>query len=243
MTLIMKAIILNSGLGKRMGPLSRHNPKCLIEISQDETILSRQIRILSQNGINSIIMTTGPFENKIKKYIAQHFPSLNIDYVKNPKYATTNYIYSLFLISHEIINEDIILMHGDMVFEDKILKLIISQNENCVLVNNNIPPPKKDFKGKIVNGTVKEIGVDLFGSNCHLLMPLYKLNRAGFLLWMDEIGRFINSGKTTVYAENAFNRISDELTIIPIYFNDELCMEIDIIEDLTLVRTLLKKRD
>ena len=95
MTLIMKAIILNSGLGKRMGPLSRHNPKCLIEISQDETILSRQIRILSQNGINSIIMTTGPFENKIKKYVAQHFPSLNIEYVKNPKYATTNYLYSL----------------------------------------------------------------------------------------------------------------------------------------------------
>ena len=60
---------------------------------------------------------------------------------------------------------------------------------------------------------------------------------------MDEIERFINKGETTIYAENAFNRISKQLIINPIYFEDELCMEIDTIEDLTLAQTLLEKRD
>ncbi len=152
----MKAIVLNSGIGKRMGNLSRRKPKCLIEISQDETILSRQIQILVHNDINTIIMTTGPFEDKIKKYLKQHFPMVNFIFVNNPKYSTTNYIYSLFLISRELIDEDIILMHGDLIFENQILKkLIISQNQNCVLVNAKVQPPKKDFKGKIKSGRVK----------------------------------------------------------------------------------------
>ena len=34
----MKALILNSGMGKRMGVLTSDNPKCMTEISLTETI-------------------------------------------------------------------------------------------------------------------------------------------------------------------------------------------------------------
>jgi phosphoenolpyruvate phosphomutase len=239
----MKAIILNSGVGKRMGAYSRQNPKCLIEIMENETILSRQIQLLTRNGIDEVIMTTGPFEEKIKRYLNINFPKVDILLINNPKYSITNYIYSIYLIPRELINENIILMHGDMVFEDDILKNVInSLYHNCVLVNKKIQVPNKDFKGKIEDGKVKEIGVDLFGPNCFLLMPLYKLSKNSFLKWMDEIENFINEGKTTVYAENALNMISDELIISPLYFEDELCMEIDTVEDLRLAKTLLGKR-
>ncbi len=40
----MKAIILNSGLGHRMGVITKEHPKCMTEISHRETILSRQLR-------------------------------------------------------------------------------------------------------------------------------------------------------------------------------------------------------
>ena len=44
----MKALILNSGLGSRMGVLTSEHPKCMTEISPRETILSRQLRQLAE---------------------------------------------------------------------------------------------------------------------------------------------------------------------------------------------------
>ena len=40
----MKAVIFNSGLGRRMGKLTKDKPKCLLKLYNDETILERQIR-------------------------------------------------------------------------------------------------------------------------------------------------------------------------------------------------------
>ena len=42
----MKALILNSGLGSRMGVLTSEHPKCMTEVSPKETILSRQLNQL-----------------------------------------------------------------------------------------------------------------------------------------------------------------------------------------------------
>ena len=58
----MKAIIFNSGSGKRMGNITNGQPKCLLKLYSGETIFERQLRILSECGINEIIVTTG---NKI----------------------------------------------------------------------------------------------------------------------------------------------------------------------------------
>ena len=54
----MKALILNSGLGSRMGVLTSEHPKCMIEISGNETILSRQLKLIAESGIKEVIMTT-----------------------------------------------------------------------------------------------------------------------------------------------------------------------------------------
>ena len=37
----MKALILNSGKGSRMGDLTKTHPKCMTEIASMETIISR----------------------------------------------------------------------------------------------------------------------------------------------------------------------------------------------------------
>ena len=47
----MKALILNSGLGRRMGVLTSEHPKCMTEVSAQETILSRQLHQIAEAGI------------------------------------------------------------------------------------------------------------------------------------------------------------------------------------------------
>lgn len=237
----MKAIILNSGIGKRMGELTQNKPKCLIELINSETILQRQLRILQEHGITNIIITTGPYRDQILNHIEENFFGLNIKYVHNPLYDKTNYIYSMNLIRRDLIDEDIILLHGDLVFEDKVLeKLLNSKKINSVLVNKETSLPRKDFKGRIEGGKVKEISIDIFDSNCYLLMPLYKFNRKDFLLWLDKIYIFINRNKCNVYAEEALNEILDEIILSCTYYENELCGEIDTLEDLAKIERILE---
>ena len=58
----MKALILNSGLGSRMGVLTSEHPKCMTAISSLETILSRQLKMIADAGIDEVVMTTGYYE-------------------------------------------------------------------------------------------------------------------------------------------------------------------------------------
>ena len=64
----MKALILNSGMGSRMGVLTSEHPKCMTEVSSRETILSRQLRQLAEAGIREVVMTTGLFDSVLVNY-------------------------------------------------------------------------------------------------------------------------------------------------------------------------------
>ena len=47
----MKALIINSGINTRMSVLRTNYPKCLTELSITDTILSRQLRMICDAGI------------------------------------------------------------------------------------------------------------------------------------------------------------------------------------------------
>ena len=66
----MKALILNSGMGKRMGVLTAEYPKCMTEISSTETILSRQLKLIFAAGIKEVVITTG-YYNSVLDEISQ----------------------------------------------------------------------------------------------------------------------------------------------------------------------------
>ena len=88
----MKALILNSGIGKRMGEITKTKPKCMTPISETDTIVSRQLKMLEQKGITEVVMTTGPFEDILKEYCESLGLNLNITFVHNEIYDKTNYI-------------------------------------------------------------------------------------------------------------------------------------------------------
>ncbi len=240
----MKVILLNSGIGKRMGSLTISRPKCLVPLSSTQTILDFQLGNLVDNNLTEFIVTTGPFADILIEYFETHYPSLNIRFIHNPRFNSTNYIYSLHLIPNHLIDDDLLLFHGDLIFDRQLLvSLINSSISNCVLINKEVFLPEKDFKGRIINEKVTEIGVDIFDSNCRTLMPLYKLTKDFFLTWKHQMSEFVKRGETDVYAENAFNIISPQLLLQPFYYSNQLCMEIDTPDDLSLAQSLIPKSD
>ena len=233
----MKALVLNSGRGERLLPLTKYTPKALIIIG-DKPLLGHQIDNLVGCDIRNIVVTTGPFENKIRKYVKEEYPDINVAYVKNPKYRTTNYIYSMWL-TKKLIDDDIVLFHGDLFFEKKLLKeLLEEKHANCVLVNRKIKPPRKDFKAVIENNIVTKIGVEFTGKNAFFSAPLYKFSKSDFLNWLNEIEKFIEKrGNLKIYAECILNDISNEMMLHPVYFAEGICLEIDNEKDLELARS------
>lgn len=85
----MKALILNSGMGRRMGVLASEHPKCMTEVRTGETILSRQLEMLAQAGIREVVMTTGPFAGTLANYCRSLELPVHITYVENPNHSHT----------------------------------------------------------------------------------------------------------------------------------------------------------
>ena len=161
----MKALIFNSGIGHRLGKLTENNPKCMLKLYNGESIFERQIRLLSSCGIKEIIVTTGPFADQLYE-VAKHFPEVKFEFVSNPDYKNTNYIVSMDE-ANEFLDDDILMLHGDLVFNRNLLiKLINDSHDSACLFNETMALPEKDFKGRIVDGLLKEVSIDIFDDNC-----------------------------------------------------------------------------
>ena len=234
----MKALILNSGLGHRMGDITKTHPKCMTEIDENDTILSRQLKLLSRVGIKEVVMTTGYFDEALVNYCQSLKIPINYSFVNNPIYATTNYIYSIYCARNEL-HDDIVLMHGDLVFDESVLRDVIYSKNSCIKVSSTISLPVKDFKAVVKNGRVYKIGIEFFDSAMEA-QALYKLNKKDWEIWLKEIISFCENGNTKVYAENAFNQVSKNCEIYALDVKDRLCTEIDTPEDLVKVKEMLK---
>ena len=235
----MKTLILNSGIGSRMGVLTSEHPKCLTEISHHETILSRQLRQIAEVGLKDVIITTGPFDNILVNYCQSLGLPLQYTFVNNPFYRETNYIYSIYC-AREYLHDDILLMHGDMVFENEVLDKILDNPESCMTISTTLPLPEKDFKAVVINRQIIKIGVEFF-NEAVTAQPLYKLLKSDWEIWLNEINTYCENKDVKCYAENAFNRISTNCMIFPIDVRNALCSEIDNPDDLAISSARLKE--
>ena len=235
----MKTLILNSGLGSRMGVLTSEQPKCMTEINSRETILSRQLRLIADAGITEVIITTGYYDKVLVNYCNSLDLPLHYTFVKNPDYDKTNYIYSIYC-AKDYLNDDVILMHGDLVFENTVFDRLIASNSSCMTVSSTLPLPEKDFKAVVQDGIVKKVGIEFF-ENAMAAQPLYYLKKNDWILWLNKIEAYCENGNTQVYAENALNDLDGAADIHSLDVGSLLCAEIDNANDLAVVTAKLRE--
>lgn len=236
----MKAVILNSGTGSRMGALTENAPKCFAPLDDSETaVIDRQMEMLLESGIEEIVITTGPFPGMIRDRISRKFPAAAVTYVENPSYAHTNYIYSLYL-ARDKLEGPILLLHGDLVFERSVLRDVLNSRGSAVVCDASLPLPEKDFKAVLNGNRVEKIGIYCF-ENARACQPLYHLEERDWAVWKGEIIQFCEQGRTGVYAEEAFNEVSDRCAVYALEAGGRICTEVDTPEDLQRVRQCLCK--
>lgn len=227
----MIALLLNSGLGSRMGDETKEHPKCLTTISDSETIISWQVKLLERVGITEAVVTTGHLSDMLEDYLRSLDTPIRFHFVHNPRYRETNYIYSMYLARELLAGQDVLSLHGDLVMHPAVMEKLAASPVSAVTVDTTLPLPEKDFKGRIRDGRLMEVGVNVFGPDCLELQPAYRFLSRDFTRWMQEIERFVEAGNDRVYAENAFNAAWEDIPVYPLDVQGLLCAEIDNQED------------
>jgi L-glutamine-phosphate cytidylyltransferase len=119
----MNAIILAAGDGTRMGRLTTELPKPLIDIN-GISIIERQINHLRKNSISKIIIITGTNHKK--------FNISNVQYIYDQNSKSHDQLGSLMCAKNNFC-DDILIIFGDIVFEESILTQILESDNDIVL--------------------------------------------------------------------------------------------------------------
>lgn len=237
----MIALLLNSGLGSRMGDETREHPKCMCRLTEQETIISWQVKLLRRIGVTEAVVTTGHLADTLIAYLESLDSGIRFHFVHNPKYRETNYIYSMYLARNLLRGQDVISLHGDLVLHPAVMDALAVSGRSVMAVDSTQPLPDKDFKALIRDGRIRRVGVDCFDAGSVECQAAYHWQAADFSSWMDEIERFVVRGDVKCYAENAFNAVSGEIPLYPLECGGRLCAEIDNQADREVVLTRFRQ--
>jgi choline kinase len=158
----MKAIILAAGRGRRLYPYTKYIPKCLLDVG-GETILEHQINHIRDCGINEIVIVVGFGYEKVEDFL-RNYDGLGtrIKTLYNPFYQTTNSLISLWIARGEM-DEDIVIMNGDDVFEFDVIDQVLRERDEkiCLPIKKKSNYEEEDMKVVIQRGRIIEIGKTL----------------------------------------------------------------------------------
>ena len=131
----MQILIPAAGMGKRLGLETAHKTKAMVEVN-GKTLIERCLDLVVTHPIERIILVVGYQKEKLKNFLGGSYKGVEIVYVENNDYATTNNIYSVFLAKDYLLEDDTILIESDLIFEPKILQMLIDNpTEDLALVD------------------------------------------------------------------------------------------------------------
>jgi len=238
----VKGVILAAGVASRLRPLTDLVPKCLLEVGGG-TILGLTIENLIANGIADIVIVTGYRESLIRQYLRDSFPALDVGFITNDRFATTNNITSLALAGGAMTGGEIILLDSDIVFDRRIIGLLTRVGRvSCLAMKSGTALGPEEIKVETGPGnTVRRIGKDVPpGSAAGESIGIEKLS-SEFLRDLSPIlERMIREERgENLFYEAAFQRaitLGSVLTAVDV--GDLHCMEIDTPADLEAARAL-----
>jgi choline kinase len=117
-------LLLGAGLGARLRPLTDDRPKCVVEVA-GEPLAARVLRQFAERGVRRATVVIGHFAERARELIGERIGGLEIRFVENREYATTNTMYST-LLGIEALRGGGFLVEGDIVADDAVIDRLIA---------------------------------------------------------------------------------------------------------------------
>ena len=230
---VTTAVLLAAGTGSRLQPLTNDAPKCLSEVT-GVPILERLVGCLLGHGFKRLVVVVGYLDQRIREFLEPWEDELTIEYVINPRFATTNNLYSLWLARTNI-DGPFLLVESDVVFDASLLEDMLQ--------------PDKIATSKMedwMQGTT--VTVDLFGRADafqagasdglggvrHKTVNMYSLTLASWHRVSERLSQHVTAGRVNEYYETVFaEMVADgSLSLEAVDFDSARWYEIDTLEDL-----------
>lgn len=231
----MKAVILAAGCATRLRPYSDDTPKTLLPVG-GVPILRRTITNLLRVGFDQFVIGTGYLEHMVRDAVASWFPSLDVTFVSNEVFRSTNNAYSLWLCREHVEDDGFILLDGDVVFDLEVVEGLLERGPDSLAVRSvggigleevKVTADNQDRVlaiGKHVpvrSAMGESVGIEWFSAPAskRLFAALHQ--------------RVSEQGLVNEYYEAAFQQIIDEgTTLFGVDIGSMYATEIDTIDDL-----------
>ena len=230
----MKAVILAAGIASRLRPLTNHSPKCLLQIGSS-CLLKKTLDALIENNIRNIVIVTGYLHEMIESFVAEHYPELEVEFIYNERYESTNNIYSLWMTKKAVSNDAVLLLDSDILFDPEIIaKLIESPYPNCLALNQHELGEEEIKVIADSSGKIKEIS-----KTCSIeaaigeSIGIEKMSKEFLAVLFKELDAMIlERNQINVFYEAAFeNIITQGAEFYAVDTSSLFSMELDTVED------------
>jgi len=155
----LQVIILAAGAGSRT---KSYEPRCLLKYN-NKVILDSQVEIIKNRFTKSEITVVGGIEGyKIVKRLEK-----DMRFVENQIHEDSNSGESLKLGINNSILDNILFLHGDLVFSESILNKI-DMDKSCLLIDNSGKIEEKEVGITVVDGKATVLSYNLPTKWCQI---------------------------------------------------------------------------
>jgi CTP:phosphocholine cytidylyltransferase-like protein len=229
------AIIMASGLGTRMRPLTETKPKPLIEVC-GKPMIETVIDALKIRGVKNIVIVVGYLKEQFN-YLLQKYTNITI--VENSDYMTVNNISSVFYAKDVLYNGPCFICEADLY-----------------IVNHEIfgrSIIKSCYFGKYIDGYsadwVFDVGADGFitrvckgGMDRYNMVGLSYFNKSDAKILADKITQtYGKAGYENLFWDDVVNANIKELKLVVNRVEPDDIYEIDTVDELIEINN--KKRN
>jgi len=179
------------------------------------------------------VVVTGYLDNGIREFLEINAADMQVDYVFNPVYSTTNNIYSLWL-AREVIEEPFVLIESDLVFEESMLESMLVPDR--IAISNILPWMNGTMVGLNAQKDVTAFHVshDVNDELRYKTVNIYSFSSQSWQKVIKQLDRHIADKRVNEYYETVFaEMVADgSLEFASVFFDENKWNEIDCLKDL-----------
>ena len=196
----MTYIILAAGKGNNLQPLTLKYPKTSYKLDGKTTVLQRMVRsIRNFDKSAEIVVVVGYLADTIRQELNEDC----VRFVTNPFYEVTNSITSLWFARDYLERENVVIVHGDVVFEDLLIEqyLVKPTDYPYVLIDSSYISPGK-YNAVVQDNQILVMSKKLETFNAKYCC-LTKLDAVSSRLLKREVDDMIHSNMYDQYFEDS----------------------------------------
>ena len=231
----MKYIFMVAGKGTRLHPLTLKHPKSMYKLDENTTLLQRMVQLIKRHEKDAdIVIVTGHMHRAIEEQVQ------GVKFIYNPFYEVTNSIASLWFAQNELDADNVILIDGDIVMSDELVREVMCKpvDKPLVLVDSSIKTDG-DYNVEVSGEQVLVMSKDLanyYGEYAGVT----KLDHDSALQMREEMDDMIEEGFFDQWYENALVQMifKNDFKLYYTDISNYEWTEVDSVNDLLLAKRI-----